>query len=243
MKEINNILRQLGLNNKEAKIYLALLELGTGTVQQIATKAKVTRTNIYDHIGNMKDLGLVSEIKYDKKTLLIPENPQILKQRAEENMKLISEAMPSLMGIFNAPGTKPKIKSYSGKQGLLQAYDTILLDQPAKVYTIIDVENMMKALPDKYMWDWADKRAALNIFFYAIINDSPQGRVAKKRDKEQKRQTKLVKNVKFSTEMHIYNNKVLMLSFKRPYIATVIEDMAIANTMKAMWQGWWNSLK
>ncbi len=84
MEQIKNILKKLGLNNKEVKIYLALLELGTGTIQQIAKKARVTRTNIYDHLGNMKNIGLISEIKHDKKTLLIPEDPRKLKQQAQK---------------------------------------------------------------------------------------------------------------------------------------------------------------
>jgi len=243
MNKISQILKNLGLNSKETKIYLALLELGTGTVQQVAREAKIKRTNVYDHLGDMKEMGLLSEIKHDKKTLLIPENPAMLKQLAKNNLDNIDAAMPELLGIYNTPGSKPKIKFYEGKQGLLQAYDIILQDKPAKVYTIIDVDNMMKALPSEYMWKWADKRAELNIFFYSIIKDSPLGKLAKKRDKKQKRQTKLVKDVKFSTEIHIYNNKVIMFSFKKPYSATIIEDMAVADTMRAMWKGWWESLK
>jgi len=236
------ILKNLGLNTKETKIYLALLELGTGTVAQTARKAKIKRTNIYDHLGDMKEMGLVSEIKHDKKTLLIPENPQVLKQKARENLDNIDKIMPELFGIFNTPGSKPKIKFYEGKQGLLQAYNMILQDKPAKLYAIVDIDNLFKALPSDYMWKWADKRAKLNIFFYSITKDSKLGRLGKKRDKKQKRQTKLVKNVKFSTEINIYNNKVIMFSFKKPYSATVIEDMAVADTMRAMWKGWWESL-
>jgi len=243
MDKINSALKKLGLNNKEVKIYLALLELGTGTIQQVAKKAEITRTNIYDHIGSMKNMGLVSEVKHDKKTLLIPENPQKLQNRAQESLNGINKMMPELLSIFNTPGTKPKVKFFEGKKGLLQAYNIILEDKPKKVFTIIDVENMMKVFPEKYMWQWADIRAKKEIFFYSIIKDDRLGRLAKKKDQQQLRETRLVKDVKFSTEIHIYDNKVIMISFNKPYGATIIEDIAIADTMKAMWQGWWNSLK
>lgn len=38
-------LRQFGLNEKQAKVYLACLELGSASVQKIAKKAGVERTN------------------------------------------------------------------------------------------------------------------------------------------------------------------------------------------------------
>ncbi|MFH1291821.1 MAG: helix-turn-helix domain-containing protein [bacterium] len=243
MNNISQILKNLGLNSKETKIYLALLELGTGTVQQVAREAKIKRTNVYDHLGDMKAMGLLSEIKHDKKTLLIPENPQILKQKACENLENINHAMPELLGIFNTPGSKPTIKFYEGKQGLKQAFERILQEVDSGIYAITDAEQMMATMDEKYMWNWAVRRANKDITYQAIIKEGKKGKMAKKLDKKQKRETKLVKDVKFSTEILIFDNKVAMMSYKKPYSATIIEDIAVADTMRAMWKGWWNSLK
>jgi len=54
MTDINKILRNLGLNEKEAKIYLACLELGSATVQEVAQKSSIKRTNIYNLLGSLK---------------------------------------------------------------------------------------------------------------------------------------------------------------------------------------------
>ena len=243
MNEINQILKNLGLNSKEIKIYLALLELGTGTIQQIAGKAKITRTNVYDHLENIKNMGFISEIKHDKKTLLISQNPQILEQKAEKNLENINQAMPELLGIFNTPATKPKITFYEGKQGLKQAYEFVLKTTSKTIYAIMDADQMVNIFGDKYAWEWASRRSKNAIKYFGILKEGKQGNKAKKLDQQQNRQTRLVKNVKFSTEILIFDNKVVMMSYKKPYSATIIENIAIADTMKAMWQGWWNSLK
>jgi len=43
-----NELEKLGLNEKEARVYLALLELGESNIQGLSAKSSVKRTTVYD---------------------------------------------------------------------------------------------------------------------------------------------------------------------------------------------------
>ena len=45
---IDQILVQLGLQETEARFYLAALELGPASVRDVAAKAGISRTNAYD---------------------------------------------------------------------------------------------------------------------------------------------------------------------------------------------------
>ena len=45
--EITDVLKLIGLDDKEASVYMALLELGTATVNPIATKAEIKRPSIW----------------------------------------------------------------------------------------------------------------------------------------------------------------------------------------------------
>lgn len=66
MKE--EILRSLGLNNKEVKIYLANLQIGSNLVQKIANFANLNRTSAYDLLKSLEQKGFVSyTIKSGKK--------------------------------------------------------------------------------------------------------------------------------------------------------------------------------
>ena len=53
-------LQKFGLSEKEAKIYLALLELGTATVSDIAEKAEINRSNTYVLLNSIAERDLVS---------------------------------------------------------------------------------------------------------------------------------------------------------------------------------------
>jgi len=159
-------------------------------------------------------------------------------------MSDIRQAMPQIMGIFNLPGSKPKVRFYEGKEGLKKGWHDLFDIKTAggKMYGFSDYEKMLEAFPTDFPWFVPKLRASKKIFLYGVAKDGPKGREVKSKDKEQLRETRLVKNLQLDTEINILENKVAMLSFRRPYSAVIIEDRAIAMSMKSLWQGWWNSL-
>lgn len=56
-------LKNLGLNEKEARVYLAALELGEASVQEIAQKSGVKRVTAHVAIEKLKTEGLLYEEK------------------------------------------------------------------------------------------------------------------------------------------------------------------------------------
>ena len=242
MIDINTILQNLGLEEKEVKIYLALLELGRGTVQEVAQKSGVKRTNIYNFIGPLKTKRIVSEIIDKDRVILIPESPDVLVRRAEDNLNNIKNVLPEILSIYNTPASKPKVHFYEGIDGMKRAYEDIL-DTGETVYGFSDYEKMFEAIEHEWLLNFPYRRKDKKIFFYSITKDGPKGKNFKRMDKEHFRETKLTNNLQLDTEINIYGNKVSIHSFRRPYSAVIIENRAIAMSMKSIWQGWWNTLK
>ena len=61
-KVLVKILTEIGLNEKQAKVYLAVLELGGSKVTEIAALSKVHRVTVYDILKSLMEKGLVSSI-------------------------------------------------------------------------------------------------------------------------------------------------------------------------------------
>ena len=235
-------LENLGIQEKQAKVYLACLELGSATIQELAQKSKVKRTSIYNFLEELKNLGLITEIKEGKKLLLIPENPETVIKRAQQRIDEVKKSLPEILGIFNRPTKKPKVRFYQGLDGLQQVYsDYAVLNQP--IYAFSDFEKMFEALPADFLWLAAETRGKSNSRFYCIAKDGKMGRVVQSKDKEHLRETRLVPNIDFETEINIYSNKVSLISFRKPYAAVIIEDEAIAKTLKSIWNLVWDRLQ
>lgn len=244
MKDTNlaTILQRLGLNDKEAKMYLACLELGSASVQEIAEKSGVKRTSIYNFLEDMKARGFISEVRHGKRILIVPEDPRMLLKKSEEQRKQLEEVLPEFMSIYNRPGEKPKVRFYQGVDGLKRIYEDTLTTGET-IYEISDYERMFATIDEDWVWEYPKRRTEKGIKAYSIAKEGSQALKVRAKDTEQLRETRFVKDVQFETEINMYGDKVAMLSFRRPYAGVIIEDRAIAQTLLSMWKIIWSQAK
>jgi sugar-specific transcriptional regulator TrmB len=80
-------LRHLGLSENEAKVYMAMLELGPSVVVEIARKSGINRPTTYVQIESLKKKGLVSTQAKGKKQFFIAESPDKLELLIEKQLK------------------------------------------------------------------------------------------------------------------------------------------------------------
>ena len=120
-----NELRHLGLSDKEACVYLAALELGPASVQDISHKSKINRATTYVMIESLSGRGLLSTFVKGKKRFYCPENPDRLvsilrlqQKELEEKQKEFEKTLPLLLALYNAEGAKPQIRYLEGPEGL-----------------------------------------------------------------------------------------------------------------------------
>jgi HTH-type transcriptional regulator, sugar sensing transcriptional regulator len=123
---MNNIIEQLkflGLNEKQAKIYLALVELGQGTGYQIAEVSKVKRPTVYVILDELRKKGLILKIPHAKKQLFIAKFPDELFADFEGKFRSAKRILPELLAKQNKEGRKVKILYYEGKDGVHESLD------------------------------------------------------------------------------------------------------------------------
>lgn len=121
-------LQDLGLNDKESAVYLALLSVDNDSVIDLAKKTNINRTTIYPILESLMNKGLVTEVKTDKKIRFAAEAPERLstfvdKQKLmfEERSERVKDLIPKLRTVQRESGEKPVVKIYEGKAGALSA--------------------------------------------------------------------------------------------------------------------------
>ena len=70
------IFKEVGLTDKEAAVYLALLELGVASVLRIASKAGVKRPTAYITLAALREKGFVEVIPKGTTTLYQAVDPE-----------------------------------------------------------------------------------------------------------------------------------------------------------------------
>ena len=70
------IFKKLGLSDKEAHVYLSLLEHGTSSVRSLAASTKLNRGTTYDILKKLREVGLASFFHKNTKQHFVAEDPE-----------------------------------------------------------------------------------------------------------------------------------------------------------------------
>lgn len=97
IREMEEILEDIGLTKNQAKLYLSLLELGSSTITEISKHSKIHRTNIYDAIRGAIKKGFVTEIIKGNKRIYEPSSPSFLLIYLQERERQLRMLLPRLL--------------------------------------------------------------------------------------------------------------------------------------------------
>jgi sugar-specific transcriptional regulator TrmB len=123
------IIQEAGLTEGEAKVYLALLKLGTSTSGPIVEKSSVANSIIYRILNSLIDKGLVSYVTKEKTKYFTAATPSKILDYIEENKekldsskKAIENQIPSLLSIINNT-SEMDVQIYEGFKGFITAWE------------------------------------------------------------------------------------------------------------------------
>lgn len=126
----------LGFSMNEAKVYLALIKLGSGTTSDITKESGVHRVNVYEVIDKLKNKGLVSSLKKGTKTVYSVGDPQNLLRFVQQKEELAKEIVPQLHGLYNVKKQEEEVFYFTGPEGVITAYYMMLEQEDKVIYAI-----------------------------------------------------------------------------------------------------------
>lgn len=236
-------LQQIGLNEKQAKIYLAALELGETTIKEIAKKAELKRTTIYDFIDEMVNLGYFKLTAEGKKKKYLAASPEELKIIIQKREALLSQIMPMLSSISNVSTSKPKVWFYNGVQGLKEVYSDSL--KYSGEILAIGGEDIVNVIGLDWILNYVKRRVRKQIPVRAIIAKTEllEKEIISK-SQEQLRASKIIDRNKypFPIEINIYGHQRVFFISARDQVAVIIESAEIYQAMKSFFNLVWDSL-
>ena len=238
-------LKNIGLGDKAAKVYLAMLELGPASVLEIAAKASVNRPTTYLQIEELKKKGLVSTQMKGKKDLYIAESPdqleKVLEQESKDleiKMNELKKALPELASVFNLAGDKPVVRYFEGKEGLLRMQEEFLKCKSKQILAIANFDNVMDLFPNQKS-DYTERRVKAGIESKAIYT-SKRGNIVEY-GPSVLRELRYIPFDKFSfdADITIYDNIVAIASLRGQIGGLLVEHQGIAESFKSLFNFIW----
>jgi sugar-specific transcriptional regulator TrmB len=247
-------LQKLGLSDKEARVYLASLQMGKSVAQEIAQQAKVNRGTAYNIIESLMKKGLMSSFEQGKKTFFTAESPdrllsliKIQEEELKNKEKEFSRHLIDLRLMYGKADNKPKVKYFEGVEGLKALQDEYLKVKSKQIDNVLNLDNVFSIMPG-VLNDYTPRRIEKGInsrFMYISKKEADQR--FKSVDKQKLRESKHIPyNIfPFNADISIFDNKIALEAYsnKNQIIGVLIEDKEIADSFRAMFNFIWNSNK
>ncbi|HAO64929.1 TPA: hypothetical protein DCQ44_03030 [Candidatus Taylorbacteria bacterium] len=119
MEQLIQSLIGAGLNDKEARVYIALLQLGTASAYSISVKSGLKKPTTYVILDELLKKGLVLKIPRAKKQQYMAKQPDEFFEMAEERLRNAKKALPELKSLSQKE-TDTKVLLYEGLKGMEQ---------------------------------------------------------------------------------------------------------------------------
>lgn len=240
-----NELKKIGLSDKEAKVYLATLELGQASVQEIAKKASVNRPTTYVVLDSLINKGLCSTYAdKQKKIRYVAESPEMIisilelqKKEVEEKQKMITELMPELHAIYNQQENKPVVRFFEGKDGLRTMIQEQMSTNSKMIRFFTSFDDIKKVFSqeeiDKAYQDRVAKKTKVKVLFSAEKYEM------KNPSNLDESQSIPIDKFPINCDIAFFDNKVRIASLKDKLNGVIIEDKNIYETLVSLFELAW----
>ena len=166
---ITQHLKILGINEKEAGVYIALLQGEVSTPLQVTSKTGINRTTVYRILEQLNTNGLVEKIveyKSTKYQAVSPDKINLIIAKRESELENLKNKVPKLIDdltqIKNIAIQPTKVVYFKGKDGLEQLlWNTLKAEGKSEVigYGYLDwSDGIGEKMADKLRQEYVDRK-------------------------------------------------------------------------------------
>lgn len=244
MKEL---LKQLGLTDKEQKLYLATVKLGPCGATRLAMETKLPRQTVYSLIEGLLDQGLMtqSDRRGVKQFFAKPEDLEQVITSRQDNLKktkaLLIKELPKLLALKKRPVPLPKVQYYEGEEGLKHLFSNILSFYKAggeKLFRGYGI-NEFKGLLGDYLYQFVKERGKYNVETRLFIGQGPDDFGIIDEESAFGRKVKRLGIKPQNGGFYIVGNQIYLFSYPAE-VGVMIENQDIANLFKEIFDERWS---
>ena len=246
-----NLIKEAGLTEGEAKVYLALLKLGSSTSGPIIEESKVANSIIYRILESLIEKGLVSYIIKEKTKYFKAAEPKKIieyldekKQKIEDGKEKISKTLPQLLAL-SVLNDVTSVQVYEGFKGFQTAYEHYYLK--LKKGEEVITWGVYPVQEDKYHTYWQKdhvKRKQYGIKIKILFNQGTDKEILRNRNSYWGCDARYMpSSIKTPAWFMVYRNVLLIMLQSEKPVAVEIINQDIANSFRAYFEDLWGKSK
>ncbi len=241
------ILQSIGLTDKQAMVYSALLELGEAQMTDIAKHSVLKRPTVYLVIDELDKLGLVSNVAKGKRKIYSAVHPKRISELLESRKNQFQDLLPSMIAKYGSIQGKPKVQMLEGIEGVRQAYReafALLKEEGNEGLWFGNISLLLENFPEVIQEYNRFLGQIGNYRIRELIFGGEQSREWVKKMQKNKISDHKIKYYDDigrggQTDQLIVGNKVIFFSIKKELFTLILDSEEIARTQRVQFESMW----
>ncbi|MBT6691673.1 hypothetical protein HOB10_05070 [Candidatus Parcubacteria bacterium] len=244
-KIIKSQLQELGFNDNEIKVYLALTELGEAKAAAIAKQADLPRTTVISILEKLKEENYLTAHKYRGAIYYWVESPKTIKESLLYKVDIATNLETSLNNLYRSESHFPFGQVYDTKTSIKKFIEKIISNLKKKdiLYTIDSplVGNYAKIFSEDFNKIFLKEKKKKEVLTHTLVPYGSFEKIDPYKIKSQNiRIRELPAEIKFSSSLWFIKDNMIHFSGKPPFV-TLIKHEVIVNSMKSIYDFLWNT--
>ena len=236
---MQKFLNSMGLDDKDQKVYMALLKLTDAAASNVAMSAKMERTTTYHHLEKLLKLGLATSYRHKNTKRFSAESPNKIKGILEGKLVEFEKYLPELQKIpYGRQFVNLRLFEWMD-EGMKQLIEEELNCKEKLVRSIGSVRDLRKVKGSHS--GFTDRRIAKKVFSKCLrpADDDFDDGWIEAQEKELREVRILPKGADMHGMMFIFDDKVSVITPEEEGVGFLIESKSYSKTMKAMFETLW----
>lgn len=232
-------LYQLGFNEKEADVYLALNTFGPSPASTLARITSIKRTSVYDILNGLLAKNLIVTYQKGPTTFYAIDDLNKLLRHQKEKVRL-AESVVRQLDSERATREGIPINHYVGEENYREMYEDILRANPKEIMAWLNLDKFYKALDPVREEQWTLQRIKQGVHARLMLLDTPMAREFRKKDAESLRTTVLIpKEFAFTANCFLYEGHVMLFDADNVITGIRINHKSIYTLQKQVFEMSW----
>ena len=235
-------LQKLGLNGRQANVYLALLQLGSASAIELAKATGYKHPTVYDVLDSLKERQLISESFAGGKKRFAAEDPVKWEEFERERRQTLDLLLPDLKMLYDARENRPRVRFYQGEAGILEIHRQLLNAADKQYFYFGSVREMFQTTGADKLEEYYHERIRRGVRSYAIRVRSGENDIDYMQPGEHNLREVRYLPRPVSGEiagLYLYDNTVAIVSALKENYSMTIESRELFTLLKTVWLCIW----
>ena len=244
--ELQEALQTTGLNEKEASVYTALLQLGRASAYSVSVKSGLKKPTTYVILEQLIEKGMVQRVPRVKKQLYFANSPEQVFAVAEEKLNVAKQKLPELMAMARTDENKVSTVFYEGMSGMkkLMEYGFKENEDCEMVGFFATDKDVKPELSNFFKDEWAPEMKKRHITMRGVAPRDPSLTHYRKADAEYGRDIRPIPTKEYSSEVAIMVlGDIVKIEDYKNLQGVAIENKDVAKAFKQIFEMVWKRVE